>query len=107
MDIYAKSEIHVLLFEGKIKVIGAITEGIKFDNQGKLITIKKMELHYGTSYADVFYFENDHLAYSDLSLHTANFIIEIYKRLISNGKTSSNQFIEGLLEIYVFKEMGF
>ncbi len=107
MNIYAKSGIHVLLFEGKIKMIGSITEHRKLDKQGKLMTIQKMEFHCGTAYADVFYFENDHLVYSDISLQTAGFIIAIYKHLISNEKISSHQFIEGFLAEYVFIEMGF
>lgn len=107
MVIYAKSGNHGLLFNGKIKVIGSIIDGKRFDLKGQIVCYQKVILNYGTEFTDIFYFDNNRLVYSDISFQAENYISETYKSLILKGKVSLNDFLEGLLEVYVFKEMGF
>ena len=40
MDIYAKSGNHVLLFHGKIKLIGSVTNRKRFDLKGQVVCFK-------------------------------------------------------------------
>lgn len=107
MVINAKSGIHILLFEGKIKVIGSVAEGNRLDLQGNVVCFQKMILNYGTEFTDTFYFENGILVYSDISFKVEDYISETYQRLISKGKISSEEFLTGLLDVFVFTEMGF
>jgi hypothetical protein len=107
MDIYAKSGNHVLLFQGKIKLIGSLTNGKRFDLKGQVVCFKKVILNYGTEFTDIFYFENDVLIYSDISFEVDDYISETYQQLISNRNITVNHFLDGLLGVYVFKEMGF
>ncbi len=107
MEIYARSGNHALLFEGKIKVIGSVAEGNRFDLQGTVVCFLKVTLNYGTDHADIFYFENDKLVYSEITFKTEDYISETYQRLISKGKISSEEFLTGLIDVYVFTEMGF
>lgn len=107
MDIYAKSGNHVLLFQGKIKVIGSVTNGSRLDLQGNVVCFQKMVLNYGTEFMDIFYFENNRLVYSDVSFQFEDYISETYQSLILKGAVAIKDFLDGLLGVYVFKEMGF
>ena len=107
MEIYARSGNHTLLFEGKIKVIGSVAEGNRLDLQGNVVCFQKMILNYGTEFTDTFYFENGILVYSDISFKVEDYISETYQKLICQGKITINKFLIGLLDVYVFKELGF
>lgn len=107
MNIYAKSGNHALLYEGEIELIGSITEIKRFDKTSEFINVKKVELHYGAKYIDVFYFENDNLVYWDISYKSFDYINELYHNLIKIESNSIDLFLEKLLSKYVFTEMGF
>lgn len=107
MNIYAISGNHVLLYEGEIKLIGSITETKRFDKKREFLNVKKVELHYGTIYTDVFYFENDDLVYWEISYKSFDYVNDLYHELIKKGNNSINLFLEELLSRYVFTEMGF
>ena len=107
MVIYAKSGNHVLLFNGKIKVIGSVMGCNRFNLQGQVVCCQKVILNYGTEFTDTFYFENNKLVYSVVSFQVEDYISETYQSLIKKGAVSLNDFLDGVLGVYVFKEMGF
>lgn len=105
IEIRATSGIHSLLKDNTVPVIGYITDKKRYTKDRGCIVPREVCFHYGTEYSDFFYFENMTLVYQAISIETPEYITDVYAECAQKKNTSPSEFIERVVEKYVFTEM--
>lgn len=77
-SIFAAYANHSLVQNGSIKKIGYITQGKRYNKIGQCIIPDQVIFHFGTNENDLFYFENNTLSYSSVSLNREHYIDELH-----------------------------
>ncbi len=105
--IYAVAGNHCLLQNNKPKLIGRTYHSKSYLSDDSLILQDVVEFHYGNkNITDLFFFEDNLLVYSSISLHTEAFMLDCYKELTKDKKVSPMAFISIVNERYILTKMG-
>lgn len=107
IDIIAISGIHSLLKDGKIQVIGSLMDKRRYMRGGGCIVPREVCFHFGTKHPDYFYFENWTMVYQVVSIKTPEYLTDIYAECARRKETTSEEFIELVVERHVMTELGF
>jgi hypothetical protein len=110
--IYATSGAHSLLVNGRMQVIGYVSDTLRYTSGGCVVPTV-VSMHYGVTdnEPDRFYFEDGTIAYASVNINRQDYITDFYTRiatkLASNEGISAPHFVDMVTEIFVFNEMGF
>ena len=106
--IYAIAGNHILLADGKPKLIGKAYQGKRYLSDGSLAFQDVVEFNFGNrNITDLFFYENDLLIFHSISLYTEAFIINYYNESLEQKKTSPQSLISLVTQKYTLHEMGF
>lgn len=106
--IEARSGNHALLKDGTVQVIGYLSDRKRYTSGGGCIIPREVFFHFGDPlmHSDSFFFENGTLVYQAVGINTPEYITDVYA-MLAMKETTPEEFIEKVLEAYVFKELGF
>jgi hypothetical protein len=111
--IFATSNNHTLLYEGKAKIIGyrvgfdSGQQKVRYTGSG-CICPGIVAFHYGSDKEDIFMFEDGYLAYMMVNIKSEDesYLTDIYSRAVRE-KWNEQELIDATTEAYTFKKMGF
>lgn len=99
---------HILLDQGKAKLIGQAYNAKRYLPDGTQVLQEVVRFHFGDERInDLFIWEEDRLAFHSISLYTASFIFSAYADLLREKKINPEHFIAVLTDVYTNKMMGF
>ena len=104
--IYAVINKHCLLDNSLPKLIGRTYHSKCNLRDGSVALQDVVEFNYGDKIPDLFFFEDDLLVYSSISLNTEAFMLDCYQELIKDKKCSSMDYISLITEKYTLTMMG-
>lgn len=106
--IYAIADNHILLDDGKPKLIGKTYHSKRYLPCDSICLQDVVEFNYGDSrISDIFFFEDGILTYHSISLYTESFISDCYVNVLDTKKTSPEALIKLITQKYTLKQMGF
>jgi hypothetical protein len=105
--IYAVTSNHCLLDNSVPKLIGRTYPSKRYLSDYSVILQQVVEFDYGNKkISDIFFFENNRLTYSSISLNTEAFLLDCYRELQGDKKTSPGDLISTIVEKYTITKMG-
>jgi hypothetical protein len=104
--IYAVTNNHCLLDNSVPKLIGRTYPSKRYLSDNSVVLQQVVEFNYGGDTPDLFLFENNLLVYSSISLNTEAFLLDCYRELQKNKKTSLGGLISAIVEKYTITKMG-
>jgi hypothetical protein len=109
IPIEARSGNHALLKDGKVQVIGYVTDRKRYTSSGGCLIPREVYLHFGNPlvYSDFFYFENMTLVYQAVGIKTPEYITDVYAECAMMKSITPDEFIEKVVGVYTLTELGF